>query len=184
MIYPIVIYGAQVLKDGTEEVADRGEITPELVRDMFETMYASDGVGLAAPQIGKALRMFVLDLSVYAEEHPELEGFRKAVINPRIYERSEEEKTSEEGCLSFPGIHETVARPVSIRVRYLDENWEEHDELWEGYPARVFQHEYDHLDGVVFTDRLVPIRKTLLKSKLTALSKGKYKASYKTRIQK
>ncbi len=184
MIYPIVIYGSPGLRDVTEDVAGRESVTPQLVDDMFETMYNADGVGLAAPQIGKPLRMFVVDLSVYADEHPELAGFRKVFINPHIYERTGEEVSSEEGCLSVPGIHESVVRPSTIRMRYMDLEWVEHDDLFEGYMARVLQHEYDHLDGVMFVDKVSPLRKTLLKSKLAAMSRGRYKAAYKTILKK
>ncbi len=181
MIYPIVIYGAEVLRSPAGE-ADREEVTPAFVQDMFETLYASEGVGLAAPQIGKDMRLFVVDLTHYADEHPELADFKKVFVNPEIYWHSEETCSSEEGCLSVPGIHENVSRPTTVRIRYLDAEWNEHDEEWTGYPARVIQHEYDHLEGIVFTERLAPIRKTLLKSKLSAMTKGKYSASYKTKL--
>jgi peptide deformylase len=116
-----------------------------------------------------------------AEEHPELADMRRVLVNPDIYFSSEKTSTDEEGCLSLPGIHENVSRPVAVRIRYRDENWQEHDEEYTGYPARVLQHEYDHLRGTVFTDRISPIRKTMIAGKLSSMSKGKFRASYKTR---
>ena len=175
------MYGSAVLREPAEEIADRSLITPRFIEDMFETMYSSDGVGLAAPQVGRNLRLFVVDASPNADDDPRLADFKKVFINPEIYERSEEEVLMGEGCLSVPGIHEEVYRPERIRIRYLDENWQEHDEEWDGFAARVIQHEYDHLDGVMFVDRLSPLRKTLLRGKLSSMSKGKYKASYRTK---
>ena len=181
MIFPVYVYGSAVLREPAEEIADRSLITPRFIEDMCETMYSSDGVGLAAPQVGRNLRLFVVDASPNADDDPRLADFKKEFINPEIYERSEEEVLMGEGCLSVPGIHEEVYRPERIRIRYLDENWQEHDEEWDGFAARVIQHEYDHLDGVMFVDRLSPLRKTLLRGKLSSMSKGKYKASYRTK---
>jgi peptide deformylase len=144
-------------------------------------MYAAEGVGLAAPQVGRDVRLFVVDVTPWADEEPELAGFRRAFINPEIYWRSEDEGLYNEGCLSLPGIHEDVSRPVTIRMRYLDEELRPRDEEFTGRPARVIQHEYDHLEGIVFTDRLSPLRRTLLKSKLAGFAKGRYKASYRTK---
>ncbi len=181
MIFPVYVYGSAVLREPAEDIVDRSAITPQFIEDMFETMYSSDGVGLAAPQVGKNMRMFVVDASPNADDDPRLADFRKVFINPEIYERSEEEVLMGEGCLSVPGIHEEVYRPERIKIRYLDENWQEHDEEWDGFAARVIQHEYDHLDGVMFVDHLSPLRKTLLRGKLSAMSKGKFKASYRTK---
>ena len=181
MIYPIVIFGSEVLRKPSAEItADYPELG-KLIEDMFLTMDAADGCGLAAPQIGKNIRLFVVDCSAMADEDPKCEGFRKAFINPTIYEASEETILWNEGCLSVPGIHEDVYRPETIRINYLDENFEEHEEELTGWPARVVQHEYDHLDGFVFTDRLSSLRKTLLRNKLTAMAKGKYSAAYRTK---
>ena len=186
MIYPIYICGSPVLRQETEDITDRSLVTSELIADMFETMYASNGVGLAAPQIGKNLRLFVIDAAAQAEaeEEPALADFKRTFINPHIYEWSEEESDLVEGCLSIPGIHETVWRPERIRIRYCDENWVEHDEAFDGKAARIIQHEYDHLEGKIFTDRVSPLRKALLRNKLTAMTKGKYSADYKTRLVK
>ena len=122
MIFPVYVYGSAVLREPAEEIADRSLITPRFIEDMFETMYSSDGVGLAAPQVGRNLRLFVVDASPNADDDPRLADFKKVFINPEIYERSEEEVLMGEGCLSVPGIHEEVYRPERIRIRYLDEN--------------------------------------------------------------
>ena len=184
MIYPIIIYGLPVLRKETERVPAGYPELKQLVSDMFDTMYAANGVGLAAPQIGKSLRMFVVDATGYADEEPELMTLKKAFINPEIYERSEKTVTMEEGCLSFPKLYENVNRPVSIKIRYTDENGVEHDEAYEGMGARILQHEYDHVEGLVFTDRLSPLRKTLIAPKLNGFAKGKFKASYKCKSAK
>ena len=185
MIYPIYIYGSGVLRKDAEDIPADYPGLKELCEDMFETMYDSDGVGLAAPQIGKSIRLFVIDASPFAEDdEPELKDFRKIFINARIYERFGEEVPFNEGCLSLPGIREDVMRPSKIKIRYMDENFTEHDEEYEGTAARIIQHEYDHLDGKMFVDRLSPLRKTLIKSKLTKLSKGNYKASYRCKLVK
>lgn len=182
MIYPIYIYGSPVLRKMAEPVPEDYPELKKFVADLFETMYASDGVGLAAPQVGRDVRIFVVDASIYADQDAGLAQFKRAFINPEIYERSDEEVLMGEGCLSLPGLHEDVYRPAAVRIRYMDENLEPHDELLEGFAARVVQHEYDHLDGKVFTDHLSPVRKTLLKNKLTAMSKGKYRADYRTKL--
>jgi peptide deformylase len=181
MILPISIYGSPVLRAENMDVTPDCPDVKKLVEDMFSTMYAAEGVGLAAPQVGKNLRMFVVDVTAWADDEPELAGFRRAFINPEIYWRGEDEGLYNEGCLSLPGLHEDVSRPLAIRMRYLDENFSPHDEEFAGRPARVIQHEYDHLEGLVFTDRLSPLRRTLLKNKLTGLTKGKYKAEYRTK---
>lgn len=186
MIYPVYVYGSPVLHKPAEEIdADFPELG-KLIDDMFETMYDANGVGLAAPQIGKGIRVFVVDTVPYADdddvEAEELAGRLKTeFINPEIYETSEEQCVMGEGCLSLPGLSEEVIRPKWIKIRWVDKNFVEHDQTFEGYKARVIQHEYDHLDGVVFTERLSPLRKNLLKGKLTNMSKGKYSAEYKTR---
>ena len=184
MIYPIYTYGQPVLRKETEKVQSGDPELKQLVSDMFDTMYAANGVGLAAPQIGKSLRLFVIDATPYAEDDATLADFKKAFINADIYERSEETVNMEEGCLSFPKLYENVSRPASIRIRYTDENGTEHDEGYSGMAARVIQHEYDHIEGLVFVDHLSPLRKTLLKSKLNNFTKGKFSASYKCKPAK
>lgn len=179
MIYPITVYGEPVLRKVAEPITPDFEDFQQLLADMYETMYVSDGVGLAAPQIGKSLRLFVVDASPAADDEPELEGFKKAFINPQILERYGEEWSMNEGCLSLPEIREDVSRPEKIKIKYLDENFVEHIEEYGGFAARVIQHEYDHLEGILFIDHLSMLRKRMLKGKLTAITKGKVKTSYR-----
>ena len=186
MILPIYIYGQPGLRKVAEDIPTDYPNLKELLADMFETLTASDGVGLAGPQIGKPIRVAVIDLDVLKDDMPEYKDFRHAYINPHIIEFDDEEtETLEEGCLSLPAIHEKVTRPTRIRVQWLDENLEAHDEWVEGYLARVMQHEFDHLDGKMFIDRISPLRKQLIKSKLRALLQGRYRCGYKTKaVQK
>ncbi len=182
MILPIYTYGQAVLRKEAENITPDYPGLKELIADMFETMYKSDGVGLAAPQIGRAIRVAVISLDVLKDDFPEYEGFNKAYINPHIIEAdTSDTEQMEEGCLSLPGIHEPVRRPKRIRVKYMDEDFTEHDEWVDGYLARVMQHEFDHLDGKVFTDRLSPLRKQMIKGKLASLLKGKVHCSYKVK---
>lgn len=184
MVYPIYIYGSPVLREVSEDITNEYPKLGELIEDMFETMYDSAGVGLAAPQIGLSIRLFVIDASPFEEDEPALADFKKIFINAHIYERSGEDEYFEEGCLSIPGIRENVARNSTINMRYMDENFVEHDEEFSGLAARVIQHEYDHLDGQMFVDHLSPLRKRLVKSKLSNISKGKYKAAYRCKLVK
>ena len=181
MIYPIVIYGSQILRNESEDITPDYPELKKLIEDMWTTLAEAEGVGLAAPQIGKNIRLFIVDCTPWGEDDPSLADYRKVFINAEIYERSEETSLFEEGCLSLPGLHENVRRPVSIRMRYLDENFVEHDEEFTGKPARVIQHEYDHIEGKVFTDHLSPLRRNLLKGKILNLAKGKYRCAYKTK---
>ena len=156
---------------------------PELnkfISDLFDTMYHSEGLGLAAPQMGKSIRIFVIDGTPASEDEPELADFKKVFINAHITEKCGESVPMTEGCLSIPNLREEVNRESHIRITYYDENWEYHDEVYDGYKARIIQHEYDHLDGILFTDRVNPLRKRLIKGKLTGISKGKFEADYKT----
>jgi len=180
MIYPIVIYGHPVLRKVAEDIQGDYPDLRQLIDDLFETMYKSEGLGLAAPQIGKSIRLFVIDGTPLSDEEPSLADFKKAFINAHIIEKCGDLKPMSEGCLSIPNLREEVNREDHIRIRYYDENWEQHDEVFDGYKARIIQHEYDHLDGILFTDKVNPLRKRLLKSKLTAISKGRFEASYKT----
>lgn len=184
MKYPIYVYGSSVLRKETEEITKDYEGLDKLITDMYDTMYASDGVGLAAPQIGKNVRVFVVDATPMADEEPELDGFKRTFINAHIYEYGEEGDYFEEGCLSVPGLREDVLRPTSIKIKYLDENFEPRDEAFDGFAARVIQHEYDHLDGKLFTDRVSPLRKQLIKSKLDKIAKGDFKSSFPCKIVK
>jgi len=180
MIYPVVVYGHPVLKKVAAEVERNYPELKQLIDDMFETMYAAEGVGLAAPQIGKSIRVFVIDGAPLAEDEPEFANFKRVFINPKIIEKDGELVPMNEGCLSIPNIREEVKRESHIRVQYYDENWELHDETFEGYKARVFLHEYDHLDGILFVEKINPLRKRLIKGKLNDISKGKFEADYKT----
>ncbi|MDR0510176.1 MAG: peptide deformylase [Rikenellaceae bacterium] len=184
MVYPILIYGSPSLRKESEPVTPDYPELKQLIADMFETMRASEGVGLAAPQIGRNIRLIVADASIYADEHPELADFQRVFINPEIVETSDEEIRLSEGCLSVPGIHEELYRPEKIVIKYFDENFEPHEEALDGFPARIAQHEADHLEGHFFTDRLQPLRRALLSGKLSSMAKGNYKAAYKTRQAK
>ena len=182
MILPIYTYGQSVLRKEAEDITPDYPDLKQLIDNMFETMYNSQGVGLAAPQIGLPIRLVVITLDCLSEDYPEYKDFNEAYINPHIVEFDESEtKLMDEGCLSLPGINEPVRRPTRIRVKYLDRQWQEHDEWVEGYLDRVMQHEFDHLEGKVFTDRISPLRKQLIKKKLSCLLSGKFSCSYKTK---
>jgi peptide deformylase len=181
MILPIYLYGQPVLRKEAEAVPQDYPELKELVSNMFETMYHADGVGLAGPQVGLSLTLLVLDADVLKDDYPECKGFKRAMINPELLETSEETVSLEEGCLSLPGIHEKVARPAKIRVRYKDENWVEHEESVEGFAARVVQHEYEHLTGHVFIDDVSAIRRQLNRGKLNSIIKGTAKCSYRVK---
>jgi len=180
MIYPIVVYGHPVLKKVAVDIEKDHPDLQQFIADMFETMYNADGLGLAAPQDGKSIRLFVIDGEPVAEDDPSFKNFKKVFINAHIVERSGEEVAMNEGCLSIPNIREEVKRESHIRIEYYDENWVFHDEVYEGYPARVIQHEYDHLDGKLFVEKINPLKKQLIKGKLADISKGKFEADYRT----
>jgi peptide deformylase len=180
MIYPIVVYGHQALQRVADDVEKDHPGLQQLINDLFETMYNAEGIGLAAPQIGKTERVFVIDGNDAAEDEPAMKDFKKTFINAHIIEKSGEKAPMKEGCLSIPKLREEVSRESHIRITYYDENWVFHDETYDGYVARVIQHEYDHLDGIVFTDRVGPLRKRLIKGKLASISKGMFDADYKT----
>lgn len=179
MILPVYTYGNAVLRKESEEITADYPDLRTLVDNMYETMYHADGVGLAAPQIGLDIRLLVIDLAPFKEEDPELGNFKVTMVNPQMLEMSEETVMGEEGCLSLPGIHESVPRAKRIKITYRDVDFNEHTEVFEDYKARVVQHEYDHLEGKVFTDRINPLRRQLLKGKLTNIMKGKVHADYK-----
>jgi len=184
MILPVYVYGQPVLRKVAEDITPDYPNLKELIDNMFETMDNAEGVGLAAPQIGLPIRVVTIDLDVLSDDFPEYKGFRKAYINAHILEVSGEEVSMDEGCLSLPGVHEPVKRANRIRVKYLDENLVEHDEVIEGYLARVMQHEFDHLDGKMFIDHLSPLRKQMIKGKLNAMLKGKAHCTYKVKTVK
>ncbi|MCS7019425.1 MAG: peptide deformylase [Cytophagales bacterium] len=181
MIYPIVAYGDPVLRKVAAELThDNPPNLPQLIADMFDTMHHAEGIGLAAPQIGLSLRLFVVDGSGTDDE--EIKDFKKVFINPVILEQTGEKWGFEEGCLSIPSIREEVMRQSQVRVRYYDENWQLHEETYDGMKARVIQHEYDHIQGILFIDHLNPLKKRLLQSKLAKISKGEVKHNYRMRF--
>lgn len=182
MILPIYIYGQPVLRKEAEDITADYPDLKQLISDMWDTLASSEGIGLAAPQIGKSIRLVVIDLDLLSEDMPEYKGFRRVFINAHIVEYDDTKtNSSEEGCLSLPAIHEKVSRPMRIRVQWMDENFESHDEWIEGYLARVMQHEFDHLDGKMFIDRVSPLRRQLIQGKLKALIQGRYRCNYKTK---
>lgn len=188
MVLPVCAYGSPILRKECEEIEEGKDIS-ELLANMFETMYNSQGVGLAAPQVGKALRLFIVDAAPFAEEEPEneqeaknfeiLKSFKKVFINPIIEEEEGTEWAFSEGCLSIPGIREEVLRKSIVTISYFDENWKFHEEKYAGVAARIVQHEYDHIEGVLFTDYMNPLKKRLMKKKLTDISKGKVDVNYR-----
>ena len=182
MILPIYLYGHPVLRKESVDITPNYPNLKELIENMKATMYDSDGIGIAAPQVGLNIRLVCIDVDVLKDTFPELEGRQFVLINPRIEVIEDGKKTNrEEGCLSLPGIHESVPRIEKIRVTWLDENFQPHDEVIEGYLARVFQHECDHLEGKVFIDHISSIRKQLIRNKLRNIVDGKVRCSYRTR---
>lgn len=180
MILPVLAYGHPTLRKVALEIDKDYPKLTEFIDNMFETMYASSGIGLAAPQVNKSIRIFLVDASPLAEDDKaELADFKKVFINPRIVERTGEEWTYNEGCLSLPDLREDVTRKNIIRIQYYDEAFNFHDESFDGMPARIIQHEFDHLEGVLFVDRINPLRKMLLKRKLTDIAKGNVDVLYK-----
>ncbi len=182
MILPIVAFGTPVLKQKTNNIDKDYEGLSELIENMFETMYEASGVGLAAPQIGKSIRLFIVDASPFEDDEPELKDFQQVFVNPEIVEEQGEEWSFNEGCLSIPHIREDVSRKSKIRIRYQDEHFDTFEEDFEGIAARIIQHEYDHLEGVLFTDYLSPLKKRMLKRKLNDISKGKIQVDYRMKF--
>ncbi|MBQ4804299.1 peptide deformylase [Aquimarina sp. MMG015] len=189
MILPIVAYGDPVLKKKAKEISKDYPKFWELLENMFETMYNAHGVGLAAPQIGLPIRLFLVDAEPFAddeelseEERKTLTGFKKVFINAEIIEETGDEWAFTEGCLSIPEVREDVFRKETIKINYLDENFVQHTETYSGLAARVIQHEYDHIEGVLFTDKLSSLKKRLIKGKLTNISKGKISADYRMKF--
>lgn len=179
MVLPIVAYGHPLLRKIALEIDKDYPDLNLLINDMFETMYASSGVGLAAPQVNLSIRLMVIDASPFAEDIPEAKDFKRVFINPQIIEETGEEWTFNEGCLSIPEIREDVIRKPSIRIQYFDDKWEFHDETYTNVMGRIIQHEYDHLEGILFVDRVNSFRKVLLRRRLQDISQGKIKADYK-----
>lgn len=179
MILPIYLYGQGVLRKDTAEIEESELDVKSLIANMFETLTQAEGCGLAAPQIGQSIRLFVVDGTELGEDYPDCANFKQVFINPEIIEESEETSTYSEGCLSLPGISENVVRPKTITIRYQDEYFVEHEDTYTDFKARIVQHEYDHLEGHVFTDRISPLRKTMVRGKLDNIAKGKVGARYK-----
>ncbi|MCE7864517.1 MAG: peptide deformylase [Bacteroidetes bacterium CHB5] len=177
MIYPIVMYGDAVLRKRAADI-EKGTDLTQLIADMFETMHEANGIGLAAPQIGKSIRLFVVD-GTALEDEPDLKDFKKAFINPQIIDEQGEEWEFEEGCLSIPNIREEVWRKETVRIKYFDENWNAFEEEFDGMKARIIQHEYDHIEGKLFIDYLSPLKKRMLKGKLANISKGDVDTEYR-----
>jgi len=182
MKYPVYLYGNPVLRKVAEDIDKNYSELETFIENMWDTMYYSDGVGLAAPQIGKSVRLFVIDATPFEEDEEALKDFKKVFINAHIIEREGSDESFNEGCLSLPGIREDVVRKSRIRMQYQDENFVEHDEWFDGMAARVIQHEYDHLDGILFVDHLKPLKKKMINSKLKAISKGDVRTTYKVKI--
>ncbi len=196
MILPIVAYGDPVLKKIAGDITEEYPEINALIKNMFETMYEAAGVGLAAPQIGRDIRLFITDGSPFAEEEEDedgepiepdpravgIENFKQVFINPKIIEESGEEWAFKEGCLSIPKVREEVFRKEKIRITYYDADWNFKDEYYDGYAARIIQHEYDHIEGILFTDHLSSIKKKLIASKLQNISKGMVKVDYRMKF--
>lgn len=182
MILPVFLYGSPVLRKIAAEIPEDYPNLDLFIDNLFETMYQSDGIGLAAPQVGKSLRVFVVDASPLEEDDASLKGFKRVFINPRIISYEGEFSTYSEGCLSIPDIREDVERESGIRINYCDRDFNYREEYFEGIAARIIQHEYDHLEGRLFTDRISPLKKRLLKRKLISISKGKVDVKYRVKI--
>ncbi|MBB3123629.1 peptide deformylase [Mesoflavibacter sabulilitoris] len=189
MILPIVAYGDPVLKKQAKEITKDYPNLDTLIDNMFETMYGAYGVGLAAPQIGLSIRLFIVDASPFAEdddlskeEQEQLKDFKRVFINPIILEETGDEWAFNEGCLSIPDVREDVFRQPNIKIQYQDQDFNTHTEELSGLAARVFQHEYDHIEGVLFTDKLSALKKRLIKGKLTNISKGKINVDYRMKF--
>lgn len=182
MILPIYLYGHPVLRKKSVDIDANFPELKQLIDDMFETMYKAEGIGLAAPQIGKNINLVVIDARPLAKDDPELADFKRVFINPKVTFNTEEKIAVEEGCLSIPGIHENVNRPKDLTIEYLNENFEQVTERLVEYKAIVIQHEFDHLQGILFTDKISPLRRRMLQNRLNNISKGKVSASYRVKI--
>ncbi len=182
MILPIYVYGSPVLKKKAQTITKDYPGLQQLIADMKETLQNAEGVGLAAPQVGHSVRLFITDGAPFKNDDPEAGSFQRVIINPVITAYSDATCRFNEGCLSVPDIHEDVVRSSEITIRYVDENFVEHEEHLTGVPARIAQHEYDHLEGIIFSEKLPAIRKKLITGKLNNIAKGKTGAHYKTKL--
>ena len=180
MKLPIIAYGDPVLKKKAVDITNDYPNLSELITNMFETMYNANGVGIAAPQIGLSIRLFVIDLT--DKEDPEFKDFKKVFINAQVLNEEGEKWDFNEGCLSIPDVREDISRHQNVTITYLDENWKQHTETFSGFKARVIQHEYDHIEGKLFTDKLSPLRRAMLKSRLDSISKGAVKVDYRMKF--
>lgn len=179
MILPIVAYGHPTLKKAGQDITADYPQLEQLIADMWETMYEAGGVGLAAPQINRSIRLFVIDANPFADEYPETKDFKKVFINAHITEETGDEVVKTEGCLSIPGLSEEVSRKPQLHIRYMDENFQPFEETYSGFVARIIQHEYDHIDGRLYVDRIPPFRRLMLKNKLRDISEGKVDVDYR-----
>ena len=182
MILPVYIIGSSVLRKKAIDIDENYSGLTELIENMHDTMYSSDGVGLAAPQVGASIRLFIVDGSPMADEEPELKDFKRTFINAHIIEKTGEQTLSNEGCLSIPDIREEISRYTKITIEYINEKFEKITESFEGMPAVIIQHEYDHLEGILFTDKVSALRKKFLNRKLEAIAKGKFNRRYKVKL--
>ena len=193
MILPVIAYGDPVLRAECQEIEEGTDMT-SVLKDMRDTMHQASGVGLAAPQVGKSIRLFIVDASPFAEEEPEneeeaknfeiLKDFKKVFINPIIEEERGKKWAFSEGCLSIPGIREEVIRENIVKISYYDEEWNFHEEEYTGVAARIIQHEYDHIEGILFTDYLNPLKRRMLKRRLTDISRGEVSVTYRMKFPK
>lgn len=182
MILPIVAYGDQVLRKECKKIDSAYPALKELIANMFETLYDADGVGIAAPQIGRDIRLFLVDAAAFSEEEPELANFKKTFINAEILEEDGKDWVFKEGCLSIPGIRENVSRKERVKLSYYDQDFNHHVEVFHGLAARVIQHEYDHIEGVLFIDKINAMKKRMMKGKLSDITKGKVRVNYRMRF--
>ncbi len=182
MILPVYAFGQPVLKKVATSISKDYENLHELIENMWETMYAAHGVGIAAPQIGLSIRLFVIDSIQIMEEDKKSEGIKKVFINAKVVDETGDLWPYEEGCLSIPEIRGDVERPQKVRIQYQDENFNPHDEIYEGINARIIQHEYDHIEGILFTEKLKPLKKKLIQRKLNDIKSGKIQTDYKIKF--
>ncbi len=178
MILPILAYGDPILKKKAVPIEPDHPGLEELISNMWETMYNAQGVGLAAPQVGHSIRLFIIDANPFAEDHPELKDFKKVFINAEILEETGKEWLFNEGCLSFPELREDINRKPEIKLRYQDENFRQYEETFSGMAARIIQHEYDHIDGVLMVDRMSALKRRLIRKKLSNISRGVVNPGY------
>ncbi|MEP7264316.1 MAG: peptide deformylase [Bacteroidota bacterium] len=184
MIYPIVAYGDPVLRKKAARIKEDYPKLEDIIDNMFATMYHSQGVGLAAPQVGLSIRLFVIDATPFKADDKNADGFKRVFINAEMLEEYGDPWKFNEGCLSIPGVREDITRKDTIYLRYMDENFDEYEEEFDGWIARVIQHEYDHTEGILFTDKVTALKKRLLKGRLTDISKGIVDCDYKMRFYK